>query len=153
MAIRKRHGFMFIEVLCVLVATGVAAALAAPRLQRTVDRSRVRTAASLLSNAVARAKVVATSRNCEAVVRIESGTHARVLVTACKRSGAGADTVSTSQVASAFNGRVTTTSAAIGFNSSGVRTVRETTVVKLIDADGVLAGSVIIDPVGRVKRT
>jgi Tfp pilus assembly protein FimT len=151
-SLRKRRGFFTLELLCVLVTTGFAAALVAPKLQKTMDHSRVRTAGALIRNAVARAKVVAATRGCEAFVSIGSGADARVLVTACKTSGTGTDTVSTNQVAAAFDGSVTTTLERIGFTAAGVRTTRELGVIRLIDGDGVIADSIMIDPVGRVRR-
>jgi Tfp pilus assembly protein FimT len=153
MSMRKRRGFMFIEVLCVLVATGVAAALAAPRLAKTVDRSRLRTAGNLVGNAVGRAKIVAATRGCEAVVHIGSGSDAQVWVTSCKTSGRGIDTLTANQVAAAFRGSVTTTLDSIGFSPAGVRTARERVIIRLVDDEGAVADSVVIDPVGRVKRT
>jgi Tfp pilus assembly protein FimT len=153
-SMRKRSGFFTLELLCVLVTTGFAAALVAPKLQRTIDRSRVRTAGALIGSAVARAKVVAAARGCEAVVHIGSGTDARVSVTTCRTSGgtAALETVSVSQVAAAFDGSVTTTIDRIGFTAAGVRTTRESGVVRLIDGEGAVADSIMIDPVGHVRR-
>ena len=153
MSVRTRRGFMLIEILCVLVATGVAAALAAPHLRRTVDRSRLRSAGTLVGNAVGRAKIVAATRGCDAVVHIGSGTEARVWVTACNTKGRGIDTLSTNHVAAAFKGSVATTLDSVSFTAAGVRTTRERVIVRLLDGDGAVADSVVIDPVGRVKRT
>ena len=153
MSIHKRRGFMLIEILCVLVATGFAAALAAPRLQKTVDRSRLRGAGNLVGSAVSRAKLVAASRGCDAVVHIGSGPDAKVWVTACKASGGGIDTLTTNEVATAFKGSVATTLDSISFTSAGVRTTRERVIVRFIDGDGEVADSVVIESVGRVKRT
>jgi prepilin-type N-terminal cleavage/methylation domain-containing protein len=150
---RKRRGFVLAELLVVLVATGVAAAMAAPRLQKTVGQSRVRNAGTAIGNAVARAKIVATSRGCDAVVHINSGPAAEVWLTTCKRSGSGVDTLKTDRIGAAYKVTVATAADSIAFSPVGTRTGRETTVVTISEASGGYTDSLTIDPLGGVKRS
>ncbi len=148
----NRYGFTLVELLCVVCTVGLGTAAAAPKVNSTVHKTRIRSAGSAVNNAMMAARQSATLRGCSAVVHLGSGPNANIWVTTCKMSRTGVDTVSMNNVSSKFGVSLSSTSDSIVVTPVGLRADRVATTIKIRNTHGTTSDSVVVDVTGRVKR-
>ena len=80
----KRSGFTTIELIITIVIIGLIAAIGFPTIQRTLDKTNVRSTRVALSTYAAMARGAAVQRGCRATFHVTSGADSRMWVTACR---------------------------------------------------------------------
>jgi prepilin-type N-terminal cleavage/methylation domain-containing protein len=118
---RYSHGFTLLEMLLVLTIIGAVTAIAMPRVKNGMVSESVRAARRAVVTHLSRARAVASSRGCRAVVHVVAGASARVWVTTCGPAGTGVDTLgAVEEVGSKFKVTVVSSVDSITYAPNGL---------------------------------
>jgi len=118
---RYAHGFTLLEMLLVLTIIGAVTAIAMPRVKNGMVSESVRASRRAVVTHLSRARAVASSRGCRAVVHVVAGASARVWVTTCGPAGTGVDTLgAVEQVGTEFKVTVASSVDSITYAPNGL---------------------------------
>ena len=146
-----RKGFSTIEMIIVVILVGVIASIGFPRMQRGLEKQRIRNTKALLATMVATARGTAIQRGCVAALNIAADS---VWVTSCGLVGNPPPVnqlVGTAkQVKADVNVTLSSSHATITYDPRGMRLNFQPTTVRVISPH--YQDSVVINELGKVKR-
>jgi prepilin-type N-terminal cleavage/methylation domain-containing protein len=149
----RRSGFTLMELMCAATIMGVGMALGAPKMQKNVFRTNLRSAIAQMTGAVAATRMTAANRGCAATLHYTTGTAAKLWITSCKTTGAaGLDTVSADKISARYKVSVAAATDSVRFTPNGVRSEWVTTTIRFSHQSMSLSYSVQVDALGRVIR-
>lgn len=146
-----RKGFSTIEMIIVVILVGVIASIGFPRLQRGLEKQRIRNTKALLATMVATARGTAIQRGCVATVNFATDS---VWVTACGLTGnpppVNVLVGTAKRVKADVNVTLSASQATINYDPRGMRLTFIPTTVRVIGPN--YQDSVVINELGKVKR-
>ena len=150
----KRSGFSLLELTMVLVLSGMALAIALPRLHNSWVNFNVRSAHVAFDAVAARARAAAIHRGCVSTLNLTTGSTGKVWVTACPASGSATmDTVGPIESLGArYSVSLSSGQTSFKYDPRGVTVGGVTITVLFTATDGGKTDSAMINRLGKVVR-